>query len=105
MTGVAYEQNGEQRLARLRAELDGIDQELLDTLRRRIDCCVRIARHKSTYDIPMMQPGRIELVKGRAAQYGETHSIDIGFLENLYDLIIGETCRVEDLVMGNDATS
>ncbi|MFI0743105.1 chorismate mutase family protein [Streptomyces sp. NPDC021100] len=95
------QRNGEQQLARLRAELDDIDAELLDTLRRRIDCCVRIARHKSTHEVPMMQPARIELVKGRAAEYGETHGIDTGFLENLYDLIIGETCRVEDLVMGN----
>ncbi|MFI0790717.1 chorismate mutase family protein [Streptomyces lydicus] len=104
MTEMTKEQNGEQRLTRLRAELDDIDQELLEALRQRIDCCVRIAQHKSAYDVPMMQPGRIALVKGRAAQYGETHGIDTAFLESLYDLIIGETCRVEDLVMGNRET-
>ncbi|MFI6683224.1 chorismate mutase family protein [Streptomyces sp. NPDC050485] len=101
---VTNQRDGAERLARLRAELDGIDEELLEALRRRIDCCVRIARHKSEYDVPMMQPGRIDLVKGRAARFGETHGIDTGFLDGLYDLIIGETCRVEDAVMGNGAT-
>ncbi|ASU84918.1 4-amino-4-deoxychorismate mutase [Nocardiopsis gilva YIM 90087] len=82
-------------------ELDGIDGRLLKIIRERIDCCVRIAHHKREHDIPMMQPHRIGIVQDRAARYGEDHGVDPDFLRRLYDLIIGETCRVEDLVMGN----
>ncbi|KUL35396.1 4-amino-4-deoxychorismate mutase [Streptomyces sp. NRRL F-4489] len=91
----------EQQLAALRAELDALDEQLLDVVRRRVEVCVRIAHHKSAHGVPMMQPHRIGVVHERAARYGERHGVDREFLRRLYDLIIEETCRVEDLVMGN----
>ncbi|MBB6170946.1 chorismate mutase [Nocardiopsis mwathae] len=92
---------GKDQLSELRSELDGIDERLLEIIRERIECCVRIARHKQDHDIPMMQPHRIGVVQERAAKYGDENGVDPDFLRRLYDLIIGETCRVEDLVMGN----
>ncbi|SCF47644.1 chorismate mutase [Micromonospora matsumotoense] len=89
-------------LHRLRAELDVLDGTLLDTLRRRLDCGVRIARAKSRHDVPMMQPGRIGLVKERAARYAAEHGLDQAFLANLYDAIIAEMCRVEDAEMSRE---
>ncbi|HEY0699422.1 MAG TPA: chorismate mutase family protein [Micromonospora sp.] len=89
------------RLAALRAELDHLDEQLLDVLRQRIECCVRIAEHKREHDIPMMQPHRIGVVQDRAARYGAAHGIDQAFLRRLYEVIIDETCRVEDVVIGN----
>ncbi|WP_338778190.1 chorismate mutase family protein [Streptomyces sp. DG1A-41] len=86
-------------LAGLRAELDLIDATLLDTLKTRIDVCVRIAEHKREHGVPMMQPHRIGIVQERAARYGAEHGVDGTFLRRLYDLIIEETCRVEDLVI------
>jgi chorismate mutase-like protein len=86
-------------LASLRNELDRIDEDLLDRIRRRIGCCVEIAHVKRMQGVPMMQPGRIGVVQDRAARYGELHGIDRDFLRRLYDLIIAETCRVEELVM------
>lgn len=84
----------------MRARLDAVDVTLLDTLRRRIGVCVEIAVHKREHGIPMMQPHRIGLVQRRAAEYGTEHGIDLEFLRRLYDLIIAETCRVEDEVIG-----
>ncbi|MFF7525770.1 4-amino-4-deoxychorismate mutase CmlD [Streptomyces pseudovenezuelae] len=89
----------QDELHRLRSELDTLDGTLLDTLRRRIDCGVQIARYKSRHGVPMMQPGRVNLVKERAARYAAAHGLDETFLVNLYDAIITEMCRVEDLVM------
>ncbi|MFF8031754.1 MULTISPECIES: chorismate mutase family protein [unclassified Streptomyces] len=86
-------------LAGLRAELDGVDAALLDTLKARIDICVRIAEYKREHGVPMMQPHRIGIVQERAARYGAEHGVDGTFLRRLYDLIIEETCRVEDLVI------
>lgn len=88
----------------LRSELDDIDVTLLDTVRRRLECCIRIARHKAEHDIAMMQPARVDLVKDRAAQYGREHGIDPDFLVALYGVIIAETCRVEDVEIA-DATA
>lgn len=95
----------DRQLEELRGELDGIDARLLDVLRDRIDVCVRVAHHKREHGVPMMQPHRIGIVQERAARYGERNGIDQDFLRRLYDLIIAETCRVEDLVMGNTPAS
>lgn len=84
----------------LRAELDAIDERLLEQLRARIEKCVEIGLFKREYDVPMMQPHRIGVVHERAARYGEQHGIDREFLRKLYDVVIEETCRVEDLVIG-----
>ncbi|ETK35464.1 chorismate mutase family protein [Microbispora sp. ATCC PTA-5024] len=92
---------GDGGLEALRATLDGIDESLLDLLRRRIECCVDIAHVKREHGVPMMQPHRIGVVQQRAARYAGEHGIDPGFLRRLYDLIIAETCRVEDLVIGD----
>jgi len=88
-----------EALEELRARLGDIDESLLDQLRQRIECCMQIARVKKAYGVPMMQPHRIGVAQDRAAQYGEEHGIDQEFLRRLYDVIIEETCRVEELVM------
>ena len=92
-----------EELERLRAHLDALDQVLLDTMRDRVRCCVRIADVKRRHDVPMMQPHRIEIVHERAASYAAEHGIDAKFLQRLYELMIDETCRVENLVIGDAA--
>ena len=89
----------ETGLDQMRAELDVLDERLLDVVRERLAVCTRIARHKSAHGVPMMQPHRIGVVHARAARYGHTHGIDEDFLRRLYELVIEETCRIEDLVM------
>ncbi|QWF78800.1 chorismate mutase family protein [Amycolatopsis sp. CA-230715] len=86
-------------LESMRAELDGIDRQLLETLARRIECCVEIGEFKRVHKVRMMQPHRIDFVHRRAAAFAEERGIDTTFMRSLYDLIIAETCRVEDLVI------
>jgi chorismate mutase-like protein len=90
-------------LERLRAQLDALDEVLLAAVRDRIRCCLRIADVKRRHDVPMMQPHRIAIVQQRAASFAAEHGIDATFLRRLYDLIIEETCRVEDAVIAEDA--
>lgn len=92
---------GDDNLESLRARLDALDQVLLDTVRDRIRCCVSIAHVKRRHDVPMMQPHRIAIVQRRAASYAAEHGIDQSFLHRLYDLIIDETCRVEDRIIAH----
>ena len=90
-------------LETLRGRLDTIDERLLDTLRDRIHCCLEIADVKRRDCVAMMQPHRIAAVQARAERYAAEHDIDADFLHHLYDLIIAETCRVEDLVINDPA--
>jgi 4-amino-4-deoxychorismate mutase len=93
-----------EELEAMRAELDRIDERLLDTLRARLECCERIARHKREHGISMMQPHRIGIVQERAARYAEAHAMSAPFLRRLYDLVIAEACRLEDLVIASAAS-
>jgi chorismate mutase len=93
-----------KELETLRAQLDALDRVLLDAVRDRIRCCERIAEVKRRQSVPMMQPHRIAIVQQRAASYAAEHGIHATFLHRLYDLIIDETCRVEDLVIAGDGT-
>ncbi|CAM2888893.1 chorismate mutase family protein [Prescottella defluvii] len=96
---IATDQPG---LVQLRAELDAIDRRLLEDIRDRVDVCVRIAEVKRHQGIPMMQPSRVDLVQARAAEFAHANGLSPEFLRRLYDLMIGETCRVEDVVIGAD---
>jgi chorismate mutase len=86
-------------LEELRAELDQIDEALLGTLRSRFECCARIAHYKREHRVPMMQPHRVALVHQRAIQYALQHALDPTFFRGLYELIVTETCRLEDLII------
>lgn len=95
---IAADQPG---LERLRAELDAIDGRLLEDIRARIDVCVRIAEVKRRRNIPMMQPQRVGLVQARAERFARANGLSPDFLRKLYDVMIAETCRVEDDVIGS----
>jgi 4-amino-4-deoxychorismate mutase len=92
-------------LEALRADLDRIDAELLAALGARVDVCRSIALYKREHGVPMMQPDRIGVVQQRAARFAEANGLDLTFMKRLYDLIIGETCRIEDLIIDADIES
>ncbi len=98
-------EDAQRILQLLRDELDGLDRTLLETVRRRLDCCCRIGLHKRDHAIPMMQPHRIGVVQERAAVFAAEHGVSPVFLRALYELIITETCRLEDEIIGVPSTS
>lgn len=91
-------------LETLRAELDRIDAEFLGALGARVEVCRSIAHYKREHAVPMMQPHRIGVVQQRAARFAEANDLDPTFMKQLYDLIISETCRIEDLIISPSNT-
>lgn len=92
-------------LETLRADLDRIDAEMLDALGARVAVCRSIAVYKRRHGVPMMQPHRIGVVQQRAARFAEANGLDLTFMKQLYDLIIGETCRIEDAIISPSNTA
>ena len=90
-----------RELQALRTELDGIDDRLLEDVRARIEVCTRIAELKRRHAIPVMQPRRVGAVHEHAHRFAVDHDLSTDFLHALYDLMISETCRVEDLIVGS----
>ncbi|MBS1910793.1 MAG: chorismate mutase [Bacteroidetes bacterium] len=83
-----------------RHQIDALDAALIRTLGERFELCRKIAEFKKEAFVPMMQPGRVEEVKRRCARLGAEHGVNPQLVVEMYTLIIGESCRVEDEIIG-----
>lgn len=89
-------------LLAFRNRLNKIDARLIAMLGERYDICRAVAHHKRTAGIPMMQSARVDEVKERCAELGESHDVDPQFIRDLYTLIIDESCRIEDEIIDSE---
>jgi chorismate mutase len=79
-----------------RRRLDVLDDEIARLLGERFGICREIALFKRDHDIPMMQPGRVEQVRSRDLARGAEAQLPADFTAELFELLIGATCRMED---------
>lgn len=83
-----------------RQRLDGIDEEIARLLGERFEICREVARFKQAEGIPMMQPQRVAEVRARYLARGAEADLPADFTAELFDLLIGATCKLEDELMG-----
>ena len=60
----------------------------------------RVAAVKRAHGIPVVIPERVAAVLDRAAAVGAAAGLDPDYLRRLYRVIIDETCRVEETLVG-----
>lgn len=82
-----------------RRRLDVIDDELARLFGERLQICREVAAYKSEHGIPMMQPERVNVVRERYLARGAEHELPREFSAELFELLIGTTCRLEDELM------
>ncbi len=82
-------------LTQFRADIDGIDDRIVDLLAQRFAICRQVADYKLRHDIPVVLPERIEQVKARCADRADRQGVNRAFMLALYTLIIDETCEAE----------
>lgn len=91
-------------LEEFRQRLDPIDEEIARLLGERFEICREVARFKSEHGIPMMQPERVAQVRERYLERGAAVSLPEDFTAELFELLIGATCKLEDELMeGSEA--
>ena len=88
-------------LEEFRCQINSLDEELIRTLAVRLKLCEEIARFKKQKNIPMMQRDRIAAVFARWNALGTQQGIDGGFVSRLYQLILDESCRLEQDIIGD----
>lgn len=82
-----------------RRRLDEIDEEIAKLFGERLQICREVAAYKSEHGIAMMQPDRVEIVRERYLTRGAEHDLPEQFSSELFELLIGTTCRLEDDLM------
>lgn len=82
-----------------RRRLDEIDDEIAKLFGKRLQICREVAVYKSEHEIPMMQPDRVKIVRERYLARGAEHDLPQEFSAELFELLIGTTCRLEDELM------
>jgi chorismate mutase-like protein len=82
-----------------RARLDEVDDELARLFGERFDICRDVARFKSAHSIPMMQPDRVVEVRNRYLARGAAAGLPAEFSNQLFDVLIAATCRMEDEII------
>jgi 4-amino-4-deoxychorismate mutase len=82
-----------------RARLDELDEQIARLLGERFDVCREVARYKSEHEIPMMQPERVAQVRARYLARGAEVELPEDFTAELFQLLIGATCKLEDELM------
>lgn len=88
-----------QSLEGLRAEIDRIDDEIVDLLGQRFAVLRDVAAYKRPRDIPVVIPERIAEVVERCVERGDKLGLDTQMLRDIYHRIIDEACRLEASVM------
>ncbi len=87
------------QLKLFRQKIDEIDSNIIALVSKRINVCKDVARYKSENDIPMMQPERVAIVKKSRRLQAINNDIDPDLIENIYTLIIKDSCRIEDEII------
>jgi chorismate mutase-like protein len=91
-------------LERFRERLDPIDEAIARLLGERFQICREVAHFKSEHGIPMMQPERVAEVRERYLARGAEAGLPEEFTAELFELLIGATCKLEDELMeGSEA--
>ncbi len=86
-----------------RRRLDELDEQIARLLGERFEICREVARYKSEHEIPMMQPDRVVRVRERYLRRGAEVDLPEEFTAELFELLIGATCKLEDDLMGAPA--
>ena len=84
-------------IAGLRSKIDEIDSRLICLLANRFQLCLRVGSLKEQADMPVMQPNRVAEVTARVALEATTLGVSPEFAGSLWQAIILEACRLEDL--------
>lgn len=79
-----------------RQQIDALDEEIIRALGQRFDIVRKVGTFKANTGIAVMQPERIEQIKDRCTVLGNRYGVRPGFLHEMYDLIIRESCHLEE---------
>lgn len=82
-------------LEKFRAEIDALDQELMDVIARRFEVVRRVGEYKAKAGLSVVQPERARLVIERAERLAAGMNVDPQFARKLYEMMIDTAHAME----------
>jgi len=88
-----------ERLHELRAEVDGLDHQMIELLADRMGIVRKIGRLKKGHDISALQPRRWEEIVASRIASGREHELDEDFIFHLFEMIHEEAIRQQEQIL------
>ncbi len=85
-----------------RKKIDDLDVKIIDLLAERFSTIREVADIKEKNNIPAVLQDRVDEVRENAKRYGKTKGLDESFVHALYELLIRESCELEDRIMNTN---
>lgn len=82
-----------------RDRIDALDDQITDLLAARTDIIREVARFKHENGIPAVLQDRVDYVRERAARLAAEKGMDADIVRQIYALLIGYSCDLEDRLM------
>lgn len=85
-----------------RQQIDALDEEIIRALGKRFEVVRNVGKFKANTGLSVMQPDRIEQIMSRCTVLGNQYGVHPEFLHEMYDLIIRQSCDLEEESPGTD---
>lgn len=79
-----------------RERIDALDKEIVDLLKKRVGIIREVAQVKYDHDIEAVLQYRVDEVRENAAQHAITKGLDGDLVRELYTILIGYSCDLEE---------
>ncbi len=89
------------KLEHLREEIDGLDDELVDLLARRMVIAKKIGKYKKDNHVTILQIRRWKKILQTQTKHGKMVGFDPEFIKQLFNLIHDESIKVQTEVMNH----
>lgn len=88
----------------IRADIDHVDDEIVNLLAERKGLSLRIAHEKGRVDQPSRDQNREEELIAKRVASGQDHDLDSGLIIQVWRAIVNDSVRVQQEALGRDAT-
>ena len=88
-----------ENLAELRRQIDGIDEQLLELLAKRMRISREIGVYKKEHNMPILQSPRYSEILEKRSDMGQTMELNVEFVKEILKEIHEESVRQQMIIM------
>ena len=88
-----------ENLAELRRQIDGIDEQLLELLAKRMRISREIGVYKKEHNMPILQSPRYSEILEKRSDMGQTMELNVDFVKEILKEIHEESVRQQMIIM------